>query len=264
MKLRSRIMIITFLIILFVQGLNCFLQIGFLANNLEENNLRRYHIIGNEIRRKLNISLIFGKPLIQLNYGKLLAGLVPDDIENLHVIDKTGKIIYSARQKEAEGSFVLTQTFKRVKNLNSYSMFLPIEDRTDVQGNLILVLSLKDTQDKLFVLIRHSLFNFFVILGLSLPLLHGLLTFFINRPYNRFISDINTWLVEGRSERLKENGIDVSPLSQAEQQLKAIRASAWLPKDSSAFYDQVDILGTDAEAKKTQLAQQLNRIITMN
>ncbi len=264
MKLRSRIMIITFLIILFVQGLNCFLEIGFLANNLEENNLRRYHIIGNQIRRKLNISLGFGKPLVQLNFRRLLTDLIPDDIENLHVIDRTGKVIYSARQKEAEVPFAMTQTFQRVKNLNSYHIFLPIRGRTEVQGNLILVVSLKDIQEKLLVLIRRSFFNFIVILGLSLPLLYGLLTFFINRPYNRFLLDINIWLVQGSSERLRENGIDVSPLLKSEQQLKKLRASARHLNNSSALHDHVDIPGTDAEAKKIDLTQQLTRIITMN
>lgn len=42
MKLRTKILTVTFFIILFVQGINCFLEIGFLFNNFEKKSINKY------------------------------------------------------------------------------------------------------------------------------------------------------------------------------------------------------------------------------
>lgn len=199
-------MIITFLIILFVQGLNCFLEIGFLANNLEENNLRKYRIIGNEIKRKLNISLIFGKTLAQLNYDKLLKNIIPEDIENLHIIDNTNRIVYSAKETAGHNAFRMANAFKREKDFESYTIFIPLSDREAVRGNLVLVVSTRETKDKLLSLVRSSVLNFLLILALSLPLLYALLTWFINRPYKAYLSRIETCAAKCDFAGLKKRG----------------------------------------------------------
>ena len=97
MKLRTKILIVTFFIILFVQGINCFLEIGFLFNNFEKKSINKYKIIGNEIKRTLDKSLTFGKPLTHINYKRLLANKIPPNVQDLFILDNSGGKIYSAK-----------------------------------------------------------------------------------------------------------------------------------------------------------------------
>lgn len=240
MKLRSRIMIITFLIILFVQGLNCFLEIGFLANNLEEANLRKYRIVGNQMMRKINTSLIFGKPLAQIDHDRLLSGIVPKDVDNLHIIDPGGNILFSAKKGAEASNLRISDSFFNEKTPEAYRIFFPLSDRHGVKGNLVIVVSHQEVKDKRFYLIRKSVFNFLVILALSLPLLYAMLTFFINRPYNRFVMNIETWLKKGDLRKLKENHIDLSPLAETEKTLKEIRSADWLSPENSTVYEGIE------------------------
>lgn len=254
-------MIITFLIILFVQGLNCLLEIGFLANNLKENNLRRFYIIGNEIRRKLNTSLIFGKPVSQLNYQKLLSNILPQDIGNLHVTDKTGKVVYSLRKGENQQTFQVNLQVKQVVIRDSYNIFLPLENRSGVQGNIIMVVSLRDTRESMYVMLRQSLIHFLTILGISLPLLYALLTIFVNRPYNRFVSDLSVWFTQGRFDRLSENGMDLFSLDMVEGEIKAMRGSPLLSDEGICGQLDLMVPETDEQTARDRLDRELTRIM---
>ncbi len=240
MKLRSRIMIITFLIILFVQGLNCFLEIGFLANNLEENNLNKYRLVGNQMMRKLNTSLIFGKPLSQLDFHRLLSDIVPKGVDNLLIINPAGQTLYSARDRSTSSSLRVSDTFLNEKTPEVYRIFFPLSDRNEIKGNLVIIVSHKEVKEKRFDLIRKSVFTLLVFLAVSLPILYLLLTIFINRPYQQFIQNIEAWLDSGDYEKLKENHIDLSPLSITEERLKQIRSADWLSPENTSVYSEID------------------------
>ncbi|MCG8618155.1 MAG: hypothetical protein MI802_18230 [Desulfobacterales bacterium] len=260
MKLRSRIMIITFLIILFVQGLNCFLEIGFLANNLETANLRKYRIVGTEMKRKLDKSLIFGKPLTNLNYDRLLSDILPKDMENLYIIGTDGNILYSARKESETARLTLSATFMNEKTPEAYRIFFPLKDRHAIQGNLVIVVSHKEVKEKRLYLIRKSIFNFLIILAISLPALYAMLTVFINRPYNKYIRDLENSLRKDDYERLKESGLDLSPLARTETTLKEIRSAKWLSPDKTDVYNLSD---ADADFRK-RLYNKLKSLMQVN
>ena len=228
MDLRSRIMIITFLIILFVQGLNCFLEVGFLANNLEETNLRKYKIIGSLMMRKINTSLIFGKPMSGIDYHRLLSNITPKDVENIYIIDQNGQDLYTAKKGDIDTHFKVHKLIFNEKNPEVYRLFFPLTSRVNVEGNLVIEVSNQRVQDKRMALIRKSVFNFILILACSLPILYLLLTVFINRPYNRFIQAINTWLKEGNVKKLKAHKIDLYPLQESATMINRIKSAQWL------------------------------------
>ena len=196
MKLRSKIMIVTFFTILFVQGINCFLGIGFLLNNLEENSIKRYQILGNEIKRKLNRSLIFGKPLTHINYKRLLSYIIPADIENLHIIDTLGKPIYSLKKNKNKGPFLFQETPAQIKTSEYYNIYIPLTARSEIRGNILIIVSLKKIKEKLIYLVKKSLINFLLIVVFTLPILYLLLTMIINKPFGKYVSNL---------ERLIEN-----------------------------------------------------------
>ncbi len=261
-------MIITFLIILFVQGLNCFLEIGFLANNLEVSNLRKYRIVGNQMMRKINTSLIFGKPLDQINHDRLLSGIVPGEIDNLHIIDLSGNILYSAKDGSEAASLRIADSFFNEKTPEAYRIFFPLSDRQGIKGNLVFVVSHQVVKDKQFHLIRKSVFSFLMIIALSLPLLYGLLTFFINRPYNRFLKDLEAWFNRGDYSKLKEHNIDLSPLTETEAILKQIRSADWLSPENNHIYSEIendfDKEVSARESVETRLYKKLKTLMQVN
>lgn len=266
MKLRSRIIIITFFIILFVQGLNCFLEIGFLANNLEENNLRKYRIIGSQMERKLNKSLTFGKPLDQINHKRLLADIIPADIENLFITDAKGTVIFSAKENTSGENFKISQVFVREKTPEFYRIHIPLSDKTLVKGNIVMVVSHREIKEKLLFLIRKSVLTFVVIVAACLPILYLLLTYFVNRPYYRFIKNMEIWMQKREYHLLQKNGIDLSPLSAAEKQIRQTRAGQWFSPENRSLYDAIDGLQAkpDSTFWETHLYQQLKIRMNIN
>jgi hypothetical protein len=259
-------MIITFLIILFVQGLNCFLEIGFLANNLEESNLRKYRIIGSQMERKLNKSLAFGKPLDQINHKRLLADIIPADIENLYITDTSGTVIFSAKEKPSSESFRIFQVVAREKTPEFYRIHIPLSDETQVAGNIVMVVSHREIKEKLFLLIRKSVFTFVVIVAACLPILYLLLSWFVNRPYYRFIKDMEIWMQKGEYHLLQKNGVDLSPLTAAEEQIRQTRSGQWFSPENRTLYDAIDglQLKKDRHFWETDLYQQLKARMNIN
>lgn len=257
MKLRSRIMIVTFLIILFVQGLNCFLEIGFLTGSLEESNLRKYRIIGSQMQRKLNKSLLFGKPLDQINYDRLLVDIIPPDMENLHIIDDRGTVIFSARPDLSTDRFQMYQRFTREKAANAIYIHIPLADRKQVKGNIVMQVSLREIREKTLFLIRRSVLLFLGMLAVGLPLLYLVLTWFINRPYYRFIEETDDWIRTGEIDRLKARGIDISSLVISQQVIQEVRSGQWLSRDHRDLYDVID--GVDMKPDRDSWEQGLYR-----
>ena len=253
-------MIITFLIILFVQGLNCFLEIGFLANNLETANLRKYRIVGTEMKRKLDKSLIFGKPLTNINFDRLLSDILPKDMDNLYIIGTDGDILYSARKEMEAARLSMSDTFLNEKTPEAYRIFFPLKNRHAIQGNLVLIVSHKEVKEKRLYLIRKSVFNFLIILVISLPVLYAMLTIFMNRPYNKFIRNVEAWLRKDNYARLEENGLDLSPLARTETTLKEIRSAEWLRPDNTTVYNQSDV---DADYRQ-RLYHKLKTLMQVN
>jgi hypothetical protein len=253
-------MIVTFLIILFVQGLNCFLEIGFLTGNLEESNLRKYRIIGSQMQRKLNKSLLFGKPLDQIDYARLLTDIIPPDIDNLHIIDDQGTVLFSARPAASPGDFHMTRGFTMDKNADGFQIHIPLADRTRVKGNIVMKVSLREIREQTLFLIRRSVVTFLGMLVVGLPLLYLVLTWFVNRPYNRFIKEMDTWIETGQYDRLQERGIDMSPLFACQDRIQDIRSGQWLSLDHRDMYDAVD--GVDMKPDRTSWERALYRRLT--
>ena len=225
MKLCSRITLITLLLIFCVQALNCFLEVGFLAGNLEAANRRKFSLVGGEIQRKLNISLIFGKPLTHLNYDRLLSGLVDSELENLYVLDPQGHLVYSFKE---EGNL------KIKSHPNQDSLVFPLSDRSGGRGQMVLDISQARIQDRLWELVKKSVFNFLGILPISFILLYWVLNRFITRPHDAFIRKMEASMDQGDFKALKDSGIDLMPLEQARKAVAEAKSGTWIKEASLA------------------------------
>jgi len=237
MKLRTRILIVTFFIILFVQGINCFLEIGFLFNNFEKKSINKYIIVGNEIKRKLDKSLTFGKPLTHINYKRLIASIIPSDVHNLHVADEKQTIVYSKNELQDKKKFPFFQELTQLKTSEFYQVFIPLSNKSEVLGNVIIIIPNKKIVAKLSDLIKKSLINFLIIVIITLPVLFVLLTIFINTPYNNFIHSLEKNMAKERYDKLNQNRIDLSHIFDVEAKIKEIRKGDWLLPENKSLYD---------------------------
>ncbi|MBC8440577.1 MAG: hypothetical protein H8D87_12980 [Deltaproteobacteria bacterium] len=247
MKLRSKIMIVTFFTILFVQGINCFLGIGFLLNNLEENSIKKYQIIGNEIQRKLNKSLIFGKPLTHINYERLLSYIIPENIENLHIIDTQGKPIYSLKENINEGSFLFQETPAQIKTSEHYNIYIPLEVKSEIKGNILIIVSLKENKVKFLYLVKKSLINFLLVVVFTLPILYFLLTMIINKPFMRYVNNLERLIENENFDELKDKGIDLTPVINIRNQIEKIKKGEWLFQKNRNIHENFDFIVHDSE-----------------
>lgn len=248
MKLRSKIMIVTFVTILFVQGLNCFLGIGFLLNNLEENSIKRYQIIGNEIKRKINKSLTFGKPLTHINYKRLLAYIIPENIENLYIIDTRGKPIYSLKENKNEGSFLFQETPTQVKTSEHYNIYIPLAVKSEIRGNILIIVSPKEIKAKLLYFVKRSLINFLLIVVFTLPILYLLITMIINKPFMQYINNLERLIENENYDELKENGIDLNPVINIRNKIDKIKKGEWLFQKNRNIRENFDFSVHDSES----------------
>ena len=265
MKLRTKIVIVTFFIILFVQGINCFLEIGFLFNNFEKKSINKYKIIGNEIKRKLDKSLAFGKPLTHINYKRLISSIIPSDVQNFYITDNSGKIIYSSKNSHQK-SFPFYKSFTKVKTSDYYQVFIPLSDKTEVIGNILIVIPNKKIQTKLSELIKKSLITFLIIVTTTLPILFVLLTIFINTPYNLFIRNLNTYMAKEQYDKLKENMVDLTPIFSADEKIKTIRKGEWLSTKNESIYKPFDVMetGSNNSTYKNNIFKKFIRLLNTN
>jgi len=231
MTLRTKLLIVTFSTILFVQGISCFLEIGFLLNNLEENHIKKYQVIGKEVKRKLNKSLIFGKPLAHISYSRILLGVVPDDVENLVVIDPDSKPVYSFKPLADPANFKFQKKITQVKTSQQYYFYIPLKAKLKVKGNVVILVSQAKIKDRLFFLVKQALIDFIVVVVLTLPILYILLTLFINRPFHSYVRKLENLLGKEDGKGLKEQGIDISHLDEAEQNILDIKSGGWTGLD---------------------------------
>ncbi len=237
MKLRTKIIIVTFFIILFVQGINGFLEIGFLFNNFEKKSINKYKIIGNEIKRTLDKSLTFGKPLTHINYKRLLANKIPPNIHDLCIVNDSGKKIYSAKQNNNQNSFSFYKSFTQLKTPEFYQVFIPLEDKSEVKGNIIIIVPTEKIKKKLFYLIKKSIITFLIIVTTTLPILFILLTIFINTPYYKFTENLESWIIKEEYDKLTEYKIDLTPIFTAEKEIQRVKKGSWLSMDNEDLYE---------------------------
>ena len=265
MKLRTRILIVTFFIILFVQGINCFLEIGFLFNNFEKKSINKYKIIGNEIKRKLDKSLAFGKPLTHINYQRLIASIIPSEVQNLYITDNAGEKIYSKKDTHQK-TFPFYQSFTTTKISDYYRIFIPLSNKSEVIGNIVIVVSNKKIQTKLSYLIKKSIITFLIIVTTTLPILFVLLTIFINTPYNTFIRNLRTYLAKEQYDKLKENMIDLNPVFHADEKIKEIRKGEWLSTKNESIYKPFDVMETDSNnlSHRNNIFKKFMRLLNTN
>jgi len=247
MKLRTKILLVTFLTILFVQGLNCFLEIGFLLTNLEENSLKKYQAVGKEIKRKLNKSLIFGKPLAHINYKRLLSKTIPDDVDGFYIVNPDGKAVYSKNKDKRTRTFVFKKAFSQVKTMEEYQIYIPLSAKSKIKGNIVIVIPLEQIKEQLFFLIENSVKNFLLVVAVTLPVLYLILTLVINRPYMKFVHDLEIAMETEDYQRLKGMGIDLSRVSDVQDQLGTVKSGKWLGIENSRLYADLDFKEQDRE-----------------
>lgn len=238
--LRTKIFFITILIILFIQTFNSMLQIGFLAKNLEKNNVNKYILIGTEMKRKLEKSLLFGKPLSQLNFKRLLEGILPEDIANFFIINAADKTLFAVRQTALPPHEFL-EKISTQKTENFYQITIPLVKQSKTVGNMITMVSVAHVRKELFLLINDSIKNSLIIIAVVLPFLYLVLSLWINRPYTRSIKRLTRSLLNRDRDSLLSAGINPDTLLEAEKQVNYISSGKWLAMENREVFTELNL-----------------------
>ncbi len=238
--LRTKIFLITILIILLIQTLNSMLQIGFLAKNLEKNNVNKYILIGKEMKRKLEKSLLFGKPLGQLNFKRLLEGILPEDIQNFFIINAADKTLYAFRQTALPPHEFL-ENINTQKTENFYQITIPLVKQSKTVGNMITMVSVTHVRKELFLLINDSIKNSLIIMAVVLPFLYLVLSLWINRPYTRSIKRLTRSLLNRDRDSLLSEGINLDAILEAEKQINYISSGKWLAMENREVFTELKL-----------------------
>ncbi len=235
MALRMKIFLITVLILLLIQGLNSVLEVAFLYNHLEDSSIKKYTTIGAEMKRKLEKSMLFGKPLSRLNYIRLLEGIIPKGINNFLVVDSDGNILYTLAPfvKKSVPFYEAQATQKTDEN---YEIAIPLKNMGRVVGNIILLVSRDEVQSKISGIIKESLKESLIIFCIVLPLLYLILILEVDRPYKKAVNKIVRALMDRDYEELKEEGIDSENLKNAERMIQYLTSGNWVKMENPEVY----------------------------
>ncbi len=186
--------------------------------------------------RKLEKSMLFGKPLAMLNFQRLLEGLMPGDIENLYILDADGKQLYqrkdSAQAEEIPGE-------DRMPGRRFYRISVPLEKNGKAVGEIVTVVSTAYVRERLSSIIRESLYNSLIIIAVVLPLLYLILIFWVDRPYVRQVRSLTRALKERNHERLEKEGIDTRNLMEAESIIDQITNGKWIMDQEEGVYEKL-------------------------
>lgn len=238
MALRTRIFLIAALLIIAIQGLNSALEIGFLHRNLTESHVGQYVLIGKEAKRKLEKSLLFGIPISQLNYKRLLFGMLPDEIKSFHVFDDRGMLLYSLEPGQIPPPS-LSAEISILKEDGLFIIVVPLESGGKVVGNMAAVVSGEAMEEEIHFLIVKSLKHSALILIFALPLLFLVVTYQIDRPFRRSIRSLTDALGARDRRRLGEAGIKIDKIMEAESLVDRIRCGAWISVDGANSPDRI-------------------------
>lgn len=237
-SLRTKTFIFTTLIILLIQSLNSGLEIGFLYKNIKENSFKRYMVSGKEMKKKLEKSMLFGLPLTQLNFQKLLKGLPPEDLEDLYIIDNQGAVLFSLFNKHTSLPDA-TQTISTRKSGGFYWLSFPLMKGNAVSGNIWMVVPSQQIYQKLISLIRTAVKNSILFICIVMPFLYIVLIVRIDRPYRRSIHRLRRSLMDRDRRRLLSTGINPDNLFNAEKKIEKIQSGKWITLDTKDIYSKL-------------------------
>gem|GEM_PF-3343871 len=234
-SLKTKIILLTTVIVILIQGLNSVLEIAFLYKNIKANTIAVYQNAGGEVQKKLEKSLRFGKPLNQLDFNRLMQGLLPADITAVSIMDEQNQIIYQSGQPVRSAVHV-TKEVSAIKYSHIILSF-PLHYRKQVIGSITLNASAGGLHNRLVSLMRETAVNSLILLAGLLPLLYLLLFFFIDRPYRRSIYRLKHAFQNRDFSSLERQGMHLMPLLRAESQIDTLRDDHWLAVENQAVYE---------------------------
>ncbi len=231
LKLRTKVLLITTVILISIQSFNSILEIAFLYNHLESNSIKKYYYVGNVIKQKLEKSMAFGKQLESLNFSRLLKDTIPTEVENFYISDSDENILFKQfEEKQYSNSFLLD--FTTTKNNMTYQVNIPLHNKsTKTIGNIVIIISNAQIRDRLYKLIKEAVINFLIMIGIILPILYIILIVYIDRPYTSKIKKITQRFRNKEYESLDLEGIELDNLVAAEALIEHISTGNWLNLD---------------------------------
>lgn len=237
LALRTKIFLITTTILVLIQILNNVFEIAFLFGVLEDYSVKKYQTVGKEMKRKLEKSLMFGKRFEQLDYAKLLAGTVPEDLEDFYIVSAEGQVLLVTTEKPE--SPLVSEEPVTTRLGKDYVVSLPIAARSQVVGNMVMTISSERVQSRLLSIIKHSVVNSLITLGVVLPILYLVLILMIDKPYMKEAKGLARAFIDRDYERLKEHGIDSEKLRLAEEFIRQTTRGDWMTTDRKRLYEQL-------------------------
>ncbi|MBF0389040.1 MAG: hypothetical protein HQK71_02940, partial [Desulfamplus sp.] len=181
MNLGKKIIILATLVVLGMQTLSCVLEVGFLYRKIEAGYLTKYKLSGTAMSRKLERSLLYGKKIDNLNYNRLLKGLIPKDVAGIMVNDANAKELYSLNDVKISGLEVVKSSDVVLKKRQYYVMVFPLYEREVFRGNMFVFISDQGIRDKILPIIEDVAIKFVIIFAILILMLYIILHIFMEK-----------------------------------------------------------------------------------
>ncbi len=210
MKFQTKIIFATLGILSLTLILNSVLSLASFEKIYVQSLLSTYEIAGKNLKRKIEQSLRFGKPLDKFQgMDKLITGLMEKntDIKSVAVADKSGRILYHSDPKERgtelpfhdllsdAGTDKLPDSISRMSE-GRYHTILPLYDRSrQLSGILSLSFSRDVIYKKLRIMAAENMKILWLMLLLTSVGLIFLLALMVVHPIKKEIWDIGSQLV---------------------------------------------------------------------
>lgn len=228
MNLGKKIILLATLVVLGMQSLSCVLEIGFLYKKIEAGYLTKYKLSGTAMIRKLERSLLYGKKIDNLNYNRLLKGLIPKDAAGININDADGKKLYSLNDVKVSGLEVTDKSDVVIKKGKYYVMVFPIYQLKEFRGNMFVFISDKGISDKIIPIIKDVAVKFLVIFIALIVMLYIILHIFMEKPFSVYINNLREAIGKKDQSVLNAAGVDTRDYARVDGLINNLKGVKWL------------------------------------
>ncbi len=228
MNLGKKIILLATLVVLGMQTLSCVLEVGFLYKKIEAGYLTKYKLSGTAIARKLERSLLYGKKIDKLNYGRLLKGLIPKDAAGLIVNDVNGNNLYSFNDLKVSAIEAVDKYDVVLKKGPHYVMAFPLYQHGEFKGNLFVFISDKGIRDKIMPIVQDVAIKFLMIFLVLILMLYIILHIFMEKPFGVYINNLREAIGRKDQAVLNAAGVNTRDYLRVEGIINKFKGVQWL------------------------------------
>ena len=203
MNFKTKIFLTTLIILITTLMLNSMMSIFSFKKNYVDSLISTYEIAGNGLKRKIEQSLLFGKPLDKFQGMELLfqkMGEQNQHISQIWIEGTSGKVLYTFNKNKSKGKDLLSfehlnrvqsGTAKTLLTHNHYLTVIPLQDASkNIVGKLYLSFPERIIYNKTKEMVKSNLNILWPIVVTTSFCLIFFLAILIFRPLNKELANI--------------------------------------------------------------------------